>query len=198
MKYTCPKCGKTMELSIEVLINNEYQVVCPQCLAQLRIVGDTALVADVQPGSRGQSAADHRVIDLSDDDVTVVPPAIPVTHASTASDIDPLYDQAVKYLMTCTSVTVQMLRDHFSISESRAAQLVRLLEDRNIIGPANGGGHHQILIPHRGMYGTTQQAMAQQQSVPTGAPARQRRRSGCLTWIIGAMLLMYLMKACGL
>ncbi len=32
MNYTCPKCGKKMDLSTEVLINSDYKVVCPQCL----------------------------------------------------------------------------------------------------------------------------------------------------------------------
>ena len=44
MKYTCPKCGKHLELSVETLIANEYKTVCPQCLTQLEIVGDYAYV----------------------------------------------------------------------------------------------------------------------------------------------------------
>ena len=42
MNYTCPKCGKKMDLSTEVLINSEYKVICPQCLSELHIVGDYA------------------------------------------------------------------------------------------------------------------------------------------------------------
>ena len=42
MIYTCPKCGKKMDLSTEVLISSDYKVICPQCLSQLQIVGDYA------------------------------------------------------------------------------------------------------------------------------------------------------------
>ena len=44
MIYTCPKCGKKMDLSSEVLINSDYKVICPQCLCQLQIIGDYAYI----------------------------------------------------------------------------------------------------------------------------------------------------------
>ena len=44
MNYTCPKCGKKMDLSTEVLINSNYKVICPQCLCELQIVGDYAYI----------------------------------------------------------------------------------------------------------------------------------------------------------
>ena len=46
MIYTCPKCGKKMYLSTEVLINSEYKFICPQCLSELQIVGDYAYIPD--------------------------------------------------------------------------------------------------------------------------------------------------------
>lgn len=45
MIYTCPKCGKKMDLSVELLIDSNYKVVCPQCLSELTIVGDYAYIA---------------------------------------------------------------------------------------------------------------------------------------------------------
>ena len=44
MIFTCPKCGKKIELSVEALIASEYHAVCPQCLTRLEIVGDTAII----------------------------------------------------------------------------------------------------------------------------------------------------------
>ena len=44
MIYTCPKCGKKMDLTTEVLINSDYKVICPQCLCTLQIVGDYAYI----------------------------------------------------------------------------------------------------------------------------------------------------------
>ena len=42
MNYTCPKCGKKMDLSVEALIDSQYKVTCPECRSELQIVGDYA------------------------------------------------------------------------------------------------------------------------------------------------------------
>ena len=34
MRWTCPKCGKKLEVSNEQLIANDGVIVCPQCLLQ--------------------------------------------------------------------------------------------------------------------------------------------------------------------
>ena len=34
MRWTCPKCGKKLEISNEQLIANDGVIVCPQCLIQ--------------------------------------------------------------------------------------------------------------------------------------------------------------------
>ena len=34
MRWTCPKCGKKLDISNEQLIANEGVIVCPQCLLQ--------------------------------------------------------------------------------------------------------------------------------------------------------------------
>ena len=36
MRWTCPKCGKKLEVSNEQLIANDGVIVCPQCLLQAR------------------------------------------------------------------------------------------------------------------------------------------------------------------
>ena len=36
MRWTCPKCGKKMNISDEQLIANDGVIVCPQCLLQAR------------------------------------------------------------------------------------------------------------------------------------------------------------------
>ena len=36
MRWTCPKCGKKLEISNERLIANDGVIVCPQCLLQAR------------------------------------------------------------------------------------------------------------------------------------------------------------------
>ena len=221
MIYTCPKCGKKIDLSTEVLINSDYKVICPQCLSQLQIVGDYAYIPDeslnldtsVQPShtincpkcgheaksnahfcpncgtSFDTSSSATTAIDIAPEDVTVIPPPLP--------NSDPLYNEAVQFLMGCTAITPMMLRDRFHISDERAAELIRQLEAGGIIGPYNNGGPRQILIPHRRLYDYTQpqdtlQGDNSRQSQP------QPRRLGCFTWLLITMILIFLMKACGL
>ena len=218
MKYTCPKCGKNMELSTEVLINSDYKVVCPQCLCQLQIIGDYAYIPQdnlqldntVEPSHTincpvcGHEASNGThfcpncgtSFDASSplpdnatvEDVTVLPPPMP--------DRDPLYNQALQFLMNCNSITPMMLRDHFHISDERAAELIRQLEAGGAIGPYNNGGPRQILIPHRNMYDPLQQG----QPMPNGNTGQgfpPRPSWGCLRWAFYFVLFMMLLKMCG-
>ncbi len=221
MIYTCPKCGKKIDLSTEVLINSDYKVICPQCLSQLQIVGDYAYIPDeslnldttVQPshtincpkcGHEAKSNAHFcpncgtsfdapssatTAIDIAPEDVTVIPPPLP--------NSDPLYNEAVQFLMGCTAITPMMLRDRFHISDERAAELIRQLEAGGIIGPYNNGGPRQILIPHRRLYDYTQ-PQDTLQGDNSGQSQPQPRRLGCFTWLLITMILIFLMKACGL
>ena len=218
MNYTCPKCGKKMDLSTEVLINSEYKVICPQCLSELHIVGDYAYIPhdaldldttveasktitcptcgrEASTGAHfcpncGASFDTPTAVDIAPEEVTVLPPPLP--------DSDPLYNEAIKFLMNCTAITPMMLRDRFGISNERAADLIRQLEASGAIGPYNNGGPRQILIPHRSMYSYTTTPQ------PTGqgdGPARQGpqpRRMSCLTIVLIAMFFMFMIKACGL
>ena len=220
MQYTCPKCGKKMELSTEVLINSGYQAVCPQCLCQLRIIGDYAYVPNenleldttVEPsqtinchvcgqemdsdahfcpncGASFDEVSPSVAEEKSPEEVTVLPPPIPTG--------DPLYNEAVKYLMTCSAITPMMLRDRFNISAERAAELIRQLEACGVIGPYNNGGPRQILIPHRGLYDFVPPQSAAPSDTATGQGIPRPRRIGCFTWLLIIMCFMYLMRACG-
>ena len=222
MIYTCPKCGKKIDLSTEVLINSDYKVICPQCLSQLQIVGDYAYIPDeslnldttVQPShtincpkcgheaksnahfcpncgtSFDTSSSATTAIDIAPEDVTVIPPPLP--------NSDPLYNEAVQFLMGCTAITPMMLRDRVHISDERAAELIRQLEAGGIIGPYNNGGPRQILIPHRRLYDYTQPQDTLQGDNNSGQSQPQPRRIGCFTWLLITMILIFLMKACGL
>ncbi|MBR5726675.1 MAG: hypothetical protein IKX56_08080 [Muribaculaceae bacterium] len=45
MRWTCPKCGKKLDISNEQLIANDGVIVCPQCLLQSRQPIPTSRVA---------------------------------------------------------------------------------------------------------------------------------------------------------
>ena len=220
MIYTCPKCGKKMDLSTEVLINSEYKVICPQCLCQLQIVGDYAYIPHdsldldtaVEPSHTitcprcghetssgphfcpncgtsfdGSPSPSTTAVDIAPEEVDVLPPPLP--------DADPLFHDALQFLSNCSSITPMMLRDHYGISEERAANLLRQLEEAGAVGPYNNGGPRQILIPHRGIYQLPRQTMAQ-------GPQQRRGSSrhggmGCFTWFLLLILIMFLIRSCG-
>lgn len=220
MIYTCPKCGKKMELSTEVLINSDYKVICPQCLSQLQIVGDYAYIPeegleldtsiepsrtincpkcghDVNTGVHfcpncGTSLdSTTTAVDTAPDEVTVLPPPLP--------NSDPLYNDAVQFLMTCTAITPMMLRDHFHISDERTAELIRQLEQGGAIGPYNNGGPRQILIPHRTIYSYPRSYPVNggNDNPQNDNPTAQRRGPGCITWFIIIMFIIMVVKSCG-
>lgn len=224
MIYTCPKCGKKIDLSTEVLINSDYKVICPQCLSQLQIVGDYAYIPDdaldldtsAEPsrtincpkcGHEASTAAHFcpncgasfdaaspatTAVDIAPEDVTILPPPLP--------NSDPLYNDALQFLMTSTAITPMMLRDHFHISDERAAELIRQLEQGGAIGPYNNGGPRQILIPHRTLY-QYPRSFPNNNSGDNNSqdvnPVPQRRGPGCITWFVIIIFIMMAVKACG-
>ena len=129
MKYTCPKCGKPLEYSIEELAAAQYKVACGQCGSTLEIVGDYAYMA-MSDGS----------LHLADDD--------PEQPADDCFARDPLYDAAVDYVITCNAITPVMLAHYFDIPIERAQEIMRQLEENGVVGPENGGAPRTILIPH--------------------------------------------------
>ena len=220
MNYICPKCGKKMDLSTEVLINSDYKVVCPQCLCQLHIVGDYAYVPNdsleldttAKPShtincpkcgheastgahfcpncgcSFDAPASQTGAVDIAPEEVTVLPPPLPGS--------DPLYQDALQFLAHCHAITPMMLRDHFRISDQRAAELIRQLEEGGSIGPYNNGGPRQILIPHTRLY---DRPPFQEPAQPGQTPHQnrpQRGGIGCFYWFIIITFILILTRAC--
>lgn len=129
MKYTCPKCGKTLEFSVEHLTLTQYKVSCSQCGSALEIVGDYAYMP-LEDGS----------LNLAD--------STPPTTEEAQPALDPLYQHAVDYIVTCNAITPAMLANYFDIPIERAHELMQQLEDNGIVSPANGGAPRTILVPH--------------------------------------------------
>ncbi len=220
MIYTCPKCGKKMDLTTEVLINSDYKVICPQCLCTLQIVGDYAYIphesleldTSVEPsrtincpkcGHEASTGAHFCPNCGASFDTPTPPTAIDIAPEEVTvlpppiPDADPLYNEAVQFLRGCTSITPMMLRDRFHLSDERAAELIRQLEAGGIIGPYNNGGPRQILIPHRGFYDYIPRPDTMQGGEPT-QHRPQPRRLGCFTWLLIGVFFLFLMKACGM
>jgi len=221
MKFTCPKCGKELELSSEALIECDYKTVCPQCLAQLVIVGSYAYVpredgsltlrpsesdniptdAPAASASASASAEELPTMPAADASAEPTPPPFntPPTLPSRQS-LDPLYDQVVAFLGSCNAITPFMLCDRFDIDLQRANAIIAQLEANGIVGPYNNGAPRTILIPHRDIFSGVPPQY--QQDTPTDTDANTPRTtviscSGCITWFVIISFLIFMLRGCG-
>ena len=125
MKYTCPKCGKIIELSTEALIASEYFTVCPQCLTRLQIVGNDAYVPvsdrdlDLTPPSADNTddaptpSNEKQPPAFSPATTVRNAPTVPTTPADDQTAVDPLLGQAINFVSQCNAITPVMLSSHF-------------------------------------------------------------------------------------
>ena len=59
---------------------------------------------------------------------------------------DPIYDEVVKFAVETGKVSSSLLQRRFRLGYNRAARIVDLLEERGIIGPANGSKPREVLV----------------------------------------------------
>lgn len=59
---------------------------------------------------------------------------------------DPLYNEIVEFAIQTGKVSTSLLQRRFRLGYNRAARVVDLLEERGIIGPANGSKPREVLI----------------------------------------------------
>ena len=59
---------------------------------------------------------------------------------------DPLYNEIVDFAITTGKISASLLQRRFRLGYNRAARIVDLLEERGIIGPANGSKPREVLV----------------------------------------------------
>ena len=63
-----------------------------------------------------------------------------------ANDEDPLYNDIVQFVIENQKASASLLQRRFKLGYNRAARLIDLLEERGIIGPANGSKPREVLV----------------------------------------------------
>lgn len=63
---------------------------------------------------------------------------------------DPLYNEIVDFAIETRKVSASLLQRRFRLGYNRAARIVDLLEERGVIGPANGSKPREVLIGKEG------------------------------------------------
>ena len=156
MRYTCPKCGKHIELSAESLIASEYRTVCPQCLSKLEIIGEYAYVPTEErttfmpveePAETEETVTPGPPPLIPEPPQLVTPPELPPA-PDVVEGYDPLLPEVTAFLVRCSAITPMMIRDAFGIPLERAQAIIQQLERQGVVGPYAGGAPRQILIPH--------------------------------------------------
>ena len=61
-------------------------------------------------------------------------------------DDDPLYKEVVEFVVQTQKASASLLQRKFKLGYNRAARIVDLLEERGIIGPANGSKPREVLV----------------------------------------------------
>ena len=77
MRWTCPKCGKKMDISDEQLIANDGVVVCPQCLLQARQPVPKATVTPRTDKPKATSRRQQQTISFNTDTPPEYKPSAP-------------------------------------------------------------------------------------------------------------------------
>src|SRR5262249_25235355 len=83
------------------------------------------------------------------------------------SDDDDLFEACVRLVVTNGQASTSMLQRRFKIGYTRAARIVDLMYDRNIVGPPDGARPREILMSRdqidqmfrTGRYGVPEEAM---------------------------------------
>ena len=80
MRWTCPKCGKKLEISNEQIIANDGVIVCPQCLLQARQPIPKARIKTRDDNPSQPTAPQNRNIDFDPDTPPEYKPTTPPPH----------------------------------------------------------------------------------------------------------------------
>ena len=59
---------------------------------------------------------------------------------------DPLYNEIYEFALETGKISASLIQRRFRLGYNRAARIVDLLEERGVIGPANGSKPREVLV----------------------------------------------------
>jgi S-DNA-T family DNA segregation ATPase FtsK/SpoIIIE len=73
----------------------------------------------------------------------------PDLFGDTASEKDPMYDQAVEVVLKNRKASISLVQRHLKIGYNRAARLVEDMEKAGMVSAMSSNGQREILVPTR-------------------------------------------------
>ncbi len=61
-------------------------------------------------------------------------------------NLDPMFDQCARFIVTQTTASTSMLQRRFGIGYNKAGKIMDQMEAAGIVGPDRGAGHRAILV----------------------------------------------------
>lgn len=103
---------------------DELQKIVDYVISQQKAIYDESLTVD-KGGSSKSSSDDY----ASDDEYD-----------------DPLYNEVVEFAISAGKISASLIQRKYRLGYNRAARIIDLLEERGIIGPANGSKPREVLV----------------------------------------------------
>ena len=104
----------------------EIQKLVDYTISQQKAIYDESLTVDKSGSSSVSSGSDG--------------------YASEEEYDDPIYNEVVDFAVSTGKISASLIQRKFRLGYNRAARIIDLLEERGIIGPANGSKPREVLV----------------------------------------------------
>jgi len=121
--------GESVPMRIQgaYVSEEEIQKLVDHTISQQKAIYDESLTIDKSSGSSSVSSADDG-------------------YASDEEYDDPIYNEVVDFAVSAGKISASLVQRKFRLGYNRAARIIDLLEERGIIGPANGSKPREVLV----------------------------------------------------
>jgi len=121
--------GESVPMRIQgaYVSEEEIQKLVDHAISQQKAIYDESLTVDRSSGSSSVSSADDG-------------------YASEDEYDDPIYNEVVDFAVSAGKISASLVQRKFRLGYNRAARIIDLLEERGIIGPANGSKPREVLV----------------------------------------------------
>ena len=72
---------------------------------------------------------------------------LPGEISESAEDSDPLYDEAVAFVIETRRASISSVQRKFKIGYNRAARIVEQMEQNGLVSPQGHNGNREVLVP---------------------------------------------------